>query len=438
MINLLIVLWSAYYAPQQAAVTSEPKAGIFGRVVSAGTHEPIRRAAIKVISGKDELNEFTDGEGRFRFPSLAPGDYLLIAHRDGFTDRAYKVERSDFVEQKELPVQLLPQAVIAGKTVDGLGQPLGSAQVEALGSLSPGGKLEVIASVTTNDLGEYRLSGLNPGAYRLRASYHGGGGEFDPTPRTTASSYYGGSEKASEIRVKAGSLISGIDFTLNPARPATVRGTLRTESGVLNDAVTLWISGRTGEGGHNATGKDGKFEITDVGPGSYTISAETLAVGAEAMRIAPPGIEQNPDILAMRKKMLDDLSKSEPLFGMTTVEVHGADVDSVEVVLRPLAEIQGEFRWEDGGTKNPTPGTVYFMQTDRITAMPMMMVQSDQDGKFTIRLIPGEYHVAFDEEINKVGVQRVTLDDKPITEWKLQIDGPAETKKLIIVLGGKR
>jgi hypothetical protein len=409
VVILSILLGSGFYAfaAQQSASVPKPPSGIFGRVVNAETHEAVRRADIKVYTSTDQWDEFTDSEGRFKFPALAPGEYSMIVHRDGYTDRAYIVERSDFDEQKELPVQLHPQGVIGGRVVDGLGQALQSVRIQALATRARSGEIQVLASAETNDLGEYRLSGLDPGTYRLRATYlDGRAHELDPTPLIVASSYYGGSERAAELTVTAGSLITGIDFVLNPVRPVTVRGTLRTETGALSEPATLWIMGRAGEGGHNDTGKDGKFEITDVGPGAYTISAETL-------------------------------DKNAPLFGISTVEVHCADVEAIEILLKPIPKINGELRVERGRSADLKLGFIYFARSDRITAMPMQVGHPDGDGRFTVALIPGEYSLSFDEWISKFNVQSVTWDDKPITNWKLQIEGSPETKKLVIMLEAK-
>jgi hypothetical protein len=404
----LALLGSAFcaFASAQNAPLPASTAGIFGRVVNSETHGAVRRAAVKVFTAKDQWDELTDVEGRFRFPNLAPGDYGLVVHRDGYTDGAYTVERSDFVAQKELPVELRPQGVIIGRVVDAHGQPLESAQIQALGSRTAGGKIDVLNSAATNDLGIYRLSGLDPGTCQLRATYRDGRrSELDPTPLTVATSYYGGSEKASRIAVKSGSTITGIDFVLDPVRPATLRGTLRTETGILTERATMWIMGRSGEGGHNDTGKqDGTFEIADVAPGTYTISAETP-------RSKPP------------------------LFGIATVEVLGDDLDSIGIVLKPVPIIEGELQVEGGGSADLGAGSVYFSQTDQISMMSMLIGHPDKDRKFTIALVPGEYSLTFDPPIVKMGVQRVTLDGKSITDWKLRIDDSPGTKKLVIVLG---
>jgi hypothetical protein len=407
VVILSILLCWACYAPAAAQVVSgaQSTTGIFGRLVNAQTHEAVHRAVIKVYNSKNQGDELTDGDGRFRFGTLPPGDYYLIAHRDGYSDRSYKVERSDFDEQKELPVELYPQAVITGKVVDTFGQGLQSVHVESLPGRTSAGETQVLNATETNDLGEYRLSGLDPGSYRLRAVYRDGQAhELDPTPLTMATSYYGGSDAPATITVKAGLVTGGIDFVLNPVPPVIVRGTLHTETGVFADPVTMWIMGKAGEGGHNGSGAAGTFEIGDVGPGTYTISAQTL-------------------------------NKAASLFGMATVEVHGEDVNGLDIVLRPVPVVEGEIRNGAGISTTLKPASIYFMRKDRITAMPMEIAHLDKDQKFTVALVPGEYMLSFDEAISRLGVQAVTLDGKPITDWKLRIDGPSGSMKLIVVLG---
>ncbi len=172
-----------------------PRSGISGRVTSSETHQAVRRAAIKVSTSKDQWDASTDENGKFSFPNLPPGEYGLVVHRDGYTDRSYRLENSDFVDQKDLSIELYSQGVISGRVTNSAGGPLQSAQIQALGGRTRGGPIVVLSSASANDLGEYRLSGLDPGTYELRATYREGReSEFDPTPISTATSYYGGSE----------------------------------------------------------------------------------------------------------------------------------------------------------------------------------------------------------------------------------------------------
>ena len=86
-------------------------------------------------------------------------------------DSTYKVELSDFDDPKELPIELRPQGLITGRVVDGSGQDLyRAARIEVLNAQASGAQVQAVGVTETNDLGEYRLAGLDPGAYRLRAT----------------------------------------------------------------------------------------------------------------------------------------------------------------------------------------------------------------------------------------------------------------------------
>ena len=382
----------------------QPLSGIFGRVVNAQTHQPVRRAVIKVSRSKEEWYAFTDADGRFRFPTLAQDEYNLIAHRDGYTDRSYIVERSDFEQQKELPVELYPQGVITGRVADSFGQALQGARIEAL--LSRPSKIgnPVSGSAETNDLGEYRLSGLDPGSYRVRAEYRDGRrSEFDATPLTVANSYYGDSRQPAEITIGAASFVKGIDFILNAARPAKVRGTLRSQTGVSIGRATVSLMRQAGSGGSNSTGKDGKFEIADVSPGAYTIFADT--------------------------------DGTDRLFGAANIEVRGEDVDGVDIFLTPVPKLEAEVQMEAGASEAVRPSRIFFARIGNFLGNPIQAGEPDKDGRFTIALIPGDYALALLDSASSLQIRKVTLGGKASVIPTLHVDESPNPKKLVIVVG---
>ncbi len=168
----------------------------------------------------------------------------------------------------------------------------------------------------------------------------------------------------------------------------------------------MWINGKSGEGGHNSSGAaDGTFDIRDVGPGTYTISAETL-------------------------------SKTDPLFGITTAEVHAENMDSLSIVLKPVPKLAAELRM-NGGSVEPESSLVYFTRTDQITGLNMQIGHPDNDHRFTIPLIPGDYNLGFDAGISRLGIREVTLDGAPVTDWKIHIDQAPGIRKLVIILGSQ-
>ena len=128
-------------------------------------------------------------------------EYTLVgaprwAHRSRL-----QAQLSDFDDPKELPIELLKQGLITGKVVDGSGEPLGGARIKALNT--PTGRIaDPSGSAETNDLGASIGFGIDPGTYRLRATYRAGREhELDSTPLTIATAFFGSAGKPIEIAV---------------------------------------------------------------------------------------------------------------------------------------------------------------------------------------------------------------------------------------------
>jgi len=63
----------------------KPTPGIFGKVISKGTRQPIANATVKVLSGDEEVASVTTNEnGLFAFPNLSPGSYTLVVSAEGY------------------------------------------------------------------------------------------------------------------------------------------------------------------------------------------------------------------------------------------------------------------------------------------------------------------------------------------------------------------
>jgi len=106
--------------------------------------------------------------------------------------------------------------------------------------------------------------------------------------------------------------------------------------------------------------------------------------------------------------------------------------------MKAAPKLAAEIRVEGTNPVAPLTGSVYFMRSKRITIVPMEIGKADSTGKFTLPLIPGEYRIAFDGALSKIGVRSMTLDDQPIRDWKIQIDDSPGLKKLVIVVGASK
>lgn len=158
---------------QQAQPESLP--AVEGRVLKAATGEPVGRAHVLLtpdgLEGAAAIGRshsvYSDSSGRFAIRNVAPGKYRLRAARNGFLTRDHGAPLDVQQAPKDLEIRLPPHGVIAGRIFDMDGEPLASAQVQLLRPRYVHGKkvLTTTRNAFTNDLGEYRWAGLEPGKY---------------------------------------------------------------------------------------------------------------------------------------------------------------------------------------------------------------------------------------------------------------------------------
>jgi protocatechuate 3,4-dioxygenase beta subunit len=399
-VRKILVLLVGISAAAQPPAPETAKSGIFGRVMDVEAKTPVRRVQVKVYNRKGQWDELTDADGQFRFPTLDPGDYFMIVHRDGYTDRAYKVDRGDFEKQIELPVELHKQGVVTGKVTDNFGLPLESARIEAFSSRNPGGKPEFVSSAETNDLGEYRLAGLNPGQYQIRASYQDGArDEFDSTPIVSAATWFGDPEKPSLLTIQVATVIDRFDFTLSPRTALMVRGTVHNQDGSPAETASMWIVNESDQRGQNGTLQDGEFEFHDIGPGTYTVSAEIL-------------------------------NAMPPQYGSAVVQVTPTGAGAVDIVLKPVPQLEGELQMASGA---PVPsGTIYFNAVSGPAIQHSRSATFGADGKFSVALVPGEYSIAFDRSVGEINVPFARFDGAPMRSWRIRIEEGKTTIRLFM------
>ena len=289
-----------------------------GRVIAEGTNAPIAGARVMVFPMMRPATPptgpfaappqgMTDQDGRFVFNSVAPGEYRVDVQKTGFASlmdpstrpRTYTVAAGQALDN--ISIVLQKGAVISGKVLDQKGEPVTDARVMALRRITPPGASTAPPRLIpapmqgpqqTNDIGEYRVTGLPPGEYFLavspRAFGFGGPGAASTTGNgggalTPTTTYYPGTADqagAQAITVAAGAEVSNIVFTLQSAPAYRVSGLVVDENGapIAHAMVMLMNDPRSGmmflgPGGNAQTGDDGRFSIGDVTPGTYRLNA---------------------------------------------------------------------------------------------------------------------------------------------------------------------
>ena len=167
-----------------ALLAWQDTATVRGVVIDDATKQPI--AGASVILARPEaiaaaVVVATDARGHFVFDKVTPGTYRLYAEHDAYlrSDEPATVDvAADSPSSNPSSLTLVPSAVISGRVTDEYGEPAARVYVRATVTA-------VVAETRTNDLGEYRLFGLRPGAYVISAERYPGpsiDGTFLRTP----------------------------------------------------------------------------------------------------------------------------------------------------------------------------------------------------------------------------------------------------------------
>src|SRR5262249_6423450 len=281
----------------------------------------------------------TDAQGRFVIQNVEAGSYRITVAANGYARQEYgqrafgspgtSINVAAGQALKDIVIRMTPAGNVTGRISDDRGKPAVGAQVQLLRtSYSPNGQKQFQAAGTakTNDRGEYRLYWVTPGKYYLsagsasgptRALEFGGTGDSpNGLQESYALTYYPGAadlKDAAAIEVHAGGAMSAMDFTVPVQQLRKVRGrVIDSRTAQRPAAASLSIASRTLTGGGFSMGAyqaynpaDGTFEIRDVAPGSYVVTAQFQEPNQTAP--LPPSIPGQPGASAPINVVMADV-----------------------------------------------------------------------------------------------------------------------------------
>jgi hypothetical protein len=358
-------------------------ASVEGTVIDSVSRLPIPRAHVTLMgqSGGQPVRYGTtsSADGSFSITGMSPGSYSAGGERIGFVSswqsrgRASVAVKAD--ERKTgVEIQLTPTGSITGRVTDSDGEPVEGASVQAEGAR--GGR-----SGTTDEHGQFRIGGLTPGKYSVRAEHNQGFGGR-PEIRTDgtvemhhAMTYYPAAltqKEAGKVTVPPGGETSGADIRL--VRLPFVRVSGRVV-GMPQNAEQAFIEVSQGGGGTGTTlAPDGSFEMWRLNPGKYKLSAEWSAPNGERIQTA-----------------------------RTEIEVAGSNIDGIELRVIPDSNIPGRLEFEDeearqlsakGGPERGGPERMVLLSTDDEFGNGTNPAPVGADGAFRLEKVPaGKYRV---------------------------------------------
>jgi hypothetical protein len=218
---VVLVLFAVTLQAQQLATAS-----VEGIVTQFGKPDPIANVRITFAPTKGPSRTVTtDKDGRFSATGLAAGHYTLTPTRSGFIKPRRAAGPANLTvapgqRMQNVHLQMTAAGVISGRITDENREPIRGIMVEARGYAGGGRRGEPIrgGGGQTNDRGEYRISGLQPGSYYVVANQNPEGGY--------STTYYPGvdtMETAVSVSVTAGSESGGIVFPLSTDRHFVIR-----------------------------------------------------------------------------------------------------------------------------------------------------------------------------------------------------------------------
>ncbi len=168
------------FPPRDARVQATGTAIIRGRIVTADTGSPIRRAQVRAFSNDTRGSRLasTDGDGRFEFRDLPAGRWELSASKAGFVtlrfgqrrpfEAGQPVEVRDGQVAERTDIALPRGGAITGRVFDEFGDAIAGARLQVMRySMVQGTRRLMPTGIAdqSDDTGTFRLFGLTPGDY---------------------------------------------------------------------------------------------------------------------------------------------------------------------------------------------------------------------------------------------------------------------------------
>jgi hypothetical protein len=342
---------TAAQVPRDTRPAASTGSGIIrGRIVSADTGEPLRHARVELAAPEMRNTRAvpSDLEGRFEFQHLPAGRFTVWASKNGYVTLSYGQHRSFQAGRRielaagqafdQATIALPRGAVIAGRVVNDLGEPVSGIRIGAYRLRYRDGRRDVAPAGRngeTDDLGQYRVSALPPGTYFVGSfGAMAAAGAVIEEGVTLAPTYYPATTNIAEgkpVTVRQAQEVGSIDITMVAGRAASVTGTVLDSRG--RPAAALMVTVRPGGDSLLAllnrtlgtSQPNGLFAVPNLMPGEYMLHA----------------LVRTPD-------SKDAESADAPL------TMGGSDIEGMTITAVPNGRITGRIIF-DGDAKPPFP-----------------------------------------------------------------------------------
>jgi hypothetical protein len=288
--------------PARDRVVRPGDATITGRIVEAGSNQPVRNARVHAASPAlpGGRTTYTGADGSFTFRELPAAAYAVTVTKVGWVNGAFGQQRGTEVGKafdvaagatvEHVDIAMARGGVIAGRITDEFGDPLANTMVAAVRYQAFNGSRRLMPASTrsTNDVGEFRIFGLAPGQYFLSATLRDMQGPNASDREVYAATYYPGTPSvggAQALTIVLGQTLTGMSMMLLPVHAVRVSGTVISATGqsFKNAFVTAGLRMGTGTMSEIGTqvGPDGSFMFAGLSAGDYILRGR-ISNGSES------------------------------------------------------------------------------------------------------------------------------------------------------------
>ena len=237
------------------------RASILGRVTGANG-EPLACASVGLVTPDLGVPQvYTDRQGRYSIEGLRAGSFIVEARMRGYGTIQYGQRHSS---DAEVPITLregqrragadivMPRlSMVSGTIVDEYGEPVEGVPIWAFQLRRSEGRTTAYSTTTarlTDDRGQYRLTGLEPGTYLVAAMGRDLVSDADAErTRGYLTMYFPGVSDAltaQRLSLAVGRDAHGIDIAFAPTRTATVSGSALDSTGRPFSGTVVWRPAR--------------------------------------------------------------------------------------------------------------------------------------------------------------------------------------------------
>ena len=418
---------------------------VTGRIVTAADGNPLKSARIALVAEDTKSHDnmyaaSSDSDGQFTLKDVPAGRYQFFASHTGFVEQHYKAGSTGAgplfslkpgEKVSDVLFRLVAAAVITGRISNEDGEPMQNIQVVALrrptedeteDEDAPVHKIQAegVGTAESDDRGQYRIFGLKPGEYFVRA-------EDTAEPRNGVPL-----DQSFWVKQTLGSDLASVYFPgvaqLSQAQVVPVKAGEDAQADITMRRVkTVEIAGKV----IGASGPAGRTELRlqpdDLGQSDFYRDDTSDDKGNFRFRNVPEGTYF---ILAYQRDSGTRVYESR---ARQKVEVGGDNIDALTVSLNTGATIQGRIKVDGASSILLDTANLQLVPTDENGGMGAY-TEFKKDGSFELKSVSdGSYAIRVFGLQNDGYVKSARRGPDDLLEKGLQIESGASARIEITV-----